>query len=57
MATMSNESVHSNESNSKRKVKNKAPKRLHRKNKPNDKKSEANVNNIIPTTGNFRFYV
>jgi hypothetical protein len=45
-----------NESNGKRKVKNKAPKRLRRKNKPNDINTEENTanNNNPITTGNIR---
>ncbi len=42
----------SSESNGKRKVKNKAPKRLRRKNKPNDINTEENTANNLPTTGN-----
>ncbi|CAF5127522.1 unnamed protein product, partial [Rotaria magnacalcarata] len=44
------ESVSTSESNSKRKPKNKIPKRLRHKNKPNDIPTEENVNNEIPKT-------
>ncbi|CAF4512427.1 unnamed protein product, partial [Rotaria socialis] len=44
------ESVSTSESNSKRRLKNKIPKRLRHKNKPNDIPTEENVNNEISKT-------
>jgi hypothetical protein len=52
---MPTESVRSSESTGKRKVKNKAPKRLRRKNKPIDRNTEENTTNDIPITGNTQF--
>ncbi len=49
---MPTESLRNSESNGKRKVKNKIPKRLRRKNKQNDINTEENITNNIPTTGN-----
>jgi hypothetical protein len=51
---MPTDSSRNSESNGKRKVKNKAPKRLRRKNKPNDINTEENAANNIATTGNTR---
>jgi hypothetical protein len=51
---MPTESLRNSESNGKRKLKNKVPKRLRRKNK-NDINTEENVTNDIPTTGNIQF--
>ncbi|CAF0831996.1 unnamed protein product [Rotaria sp. Silwood1] len=44
------ESLRNNESNSKRKLKNKIPKRLRRKNKQNDINNEENTTNDVPKT-------
>ncbi len=52
---MPTESVRSSESIGKRKVKNKAPKRLRRKNKPVDRNTEENTTNNIRITGNISF--
>jgi hypothetical protein len=52
---MPTESARSSESIGKRKVKNKAPKRLRRKNKPVDRNTEENTTNNIPIIGNTQF--
>jgi hypothetical protein len=47
---MATESLRNTVSNGKRKIKNKIPKRLRRKNKQNDNNTEENITNNIPTT-------
>ncbi len=54
---MPTESLRNSESNGKRKVKNKIPKRLRRKNKPIDINTEENTTNNIPVTGNIQFTI